>query len=61
LRKFNVLELKTIYIKGDLDTFCIIIGMDINEFNKLNDNDQINIWDHEIELLKAAKIFQEWI
>lgn len=61
MRRFNVFELKARYIHGELEDFCIIIGMDEEEFYQLLDHEDILIWDHDIELLKAAKIFDEWV
>jgi hypothetical protein len=60
MRRFNVLELKTRYIHGEIEDFCIIVGITEDEFYKLQDHEELFIWDHSVELLKKAKIFEEW-
>lgn len=61
MRRFNVFELKARYIHGEIYYFCKIVGMEENEFYNLQDHEEIFIWESDIELLKAAKIFDEWI
>jgi hypothetical protein len=61
MRFFNVFNLKAMYIHGEIEDFCKIIGMDEEEFYELRNDDEVLIWDHDIELLKAAGIFKEWV
>lgn len=61
MRRFNVSELKSRYIHGEVEDFCKIIDMDEDDFYKLQDNEEIFIWEYDIELLKKARIFMEWV
>lgn len=61
MRIFNVYKLKSYYIHGEIEDFCNIIGMEEDEFYELRNDEEIIIWDNQIELLKAAGIFKEWV
>jgi hypothetical protein len=61
MRFFNVYNLKSMYIHGEIEDFCKIIGMDEEEFYELGNHEEILIWDHHIEALKVAGIFKEWV
>lgn len=61
MRRFTVFNLKAVYINGEIEDFCRIIGMTEEEFYEMQDHEEVLIWESDIELLKAAKIFEEWI
>ena len=61
MRLFNIYKLKSYYIHGEIEDFCKIIGLEEDEFYEYSNDEDIFITDKEIEELKVAGLFKEWV
>ena len=61
MRQFTVRNLKQSYIQGELEPFCDVLEIDIEEFERAEGWELYFITDDEMKKLKERKIFPEWV
>ncbi|MFO1442970.1 hypothetical protein KDN24_07030 [Bacillus sp. Bva_UNVM-123] len=61
MRLFTAKNLKQIFIQGELEPFCDVVGIDLDEFEQTEGHEVYYLMDREIEELKEKGIFPVFI
>lgn len=61
MRQFKVRDLKQGYILGELEPFCEVLEIDIEEFERAEGWELYFITDEEMKILKERKIIADWV